>query len=127
VKLVGIVGAVIRRDLHADQHHLGLGRFRHAQQGVQVGAGGAQLQAAQGIIGAQLNDDDIRIVLAQQRRQAGFAANGGFAADAGIDQRGIDFCCCNRCCSSATQPLPRVRPYSADRLSPSTSTVFGAE
>ena len=26
----------------------------------------------------------------------------------------------SRCSSSATQPLPRARPYSADRLSPTT-------
>jgi hypothetical protein len=31
------------------------------------------------------------------------------------------------CSSRATQPLPRAIPYSADRLSPTTSTVFGAE
>src|SRR3990167_1596661 len=31
-----------------------------------------------------------------------------------------------RCSSSATQPVPRARPYSADRLSPSTSTVLPA-
>src|SRR5213595_628589 len=30
-----------------------------------------------------------------------------------------------RCSSSATQPVPRGRPYSADRLSPTTSTVGG--
>ena len=32
---------------------------------------------------------------------------------------------CRRCSSSATQPLPRARPYSADRLSPTTSTLVG--
>ena len=29
--------------------------------------------------------------------------------------------------SKLTQPLPRAKPYSADKLSPSTSTVFDAE
>src|SRR5262245_37182863 len=33
------------------------------------------------------------------------------------------FCCCRRCSSSATQPLPRASPYSAERLSPITSTL----
>jgi len=28
--------------------------------------------------------------------------------------------CCRRCSSKATQPLPRARPYSAERLSPTT-------
>jgi len=32
---------------------------------------------------------------------------------------------CSRCCISATQPLPRAMPYSADRLSPTTSTLVG--
>src|SRR5690349_10858521 len=31
-----------------------------------------------------------------------------------------------RCASSATQPVPRARPYSADRLSPSTTSVRDA-
>ena len=33
------------------------------------------------------------------------------------------FCCFSRRSSSATQPLPRAKPYSAERLSPSTSIV----
>jgi len=33
------------------------------------------------------------------------------------------FCAAMRFCSSATQPLPRAMPYSADRLSPTTSSV----
>ena len=33
------------------------------------------------------------------------------------------FCCAMRACSSATQPVPRGRPYSADRLSPTTSSL----
>ena len=33
------------------------------------------------------------------------------------------FCCAMRCSSSATQPLPRGMPYSADRLSPTTSST----
>src|SRR5882672_10316506 len=32
---------------------------------------------------------------------------------------------CRRCSSSATQPLPRAKPYSADKLSPTTSTLVG--
>src|SRR5688572_19106415 len=32
---------------------------------------------------------------------------------------------CRRCCISATHPLPRAMPYSADRLSPTTSTLAG--
>ena len=36
------------------------------------------------------------------------------------------FSLARRCSSSATQPLPRAMPYSAERLSPSTSTVAGA-
>src|SRR3546814_14028470 len=34
---------------------------------------------------------------------------------------------CNFVSSKATQPLPRAKPYSADRLSPSTSMGFDAE
>src|SRR3546814_3967600 len=37
------------------------------------------------------------------------------------------FSLCNFVSSKATQPLPRAKPYSADRLSPSTSMGFDAE
>jgi hypothetical protein len=66
-------------------------------------------------------------VLLQQGRQARAAAAGGLAADAGVDDGGVDLLLLELLFEQRDPAAPRVRPYSADRLSPSTSTVFGAE
>ena len=39
----------------------------------------------------------------------------------------LGYCSATRAESSGTQPVPRLMPYSADRLSPRTNTVRGAE
>ncbi|EEF26682.1 conserved hypothetical protein, partial [Ricinus communis] len=89
-KLVGIVAAIVGRHAHADQHHLGVGLGGGLAHGAQVGLGGRHRQAAQAVVGAQLDDHDVGLVLGQQRRQARAAAAGGLAADAGIDHDGVD-------------------------------------
>jgi len=45
-------------------------------------------QAAQRVIAAELDDDDLRLMLLEQAWQAGTPARGGVATDAGIDHRG---------------------------------------
>ncbi|MNT32686.1 hypothetical protein D3C72_1685820 [compost metagenome] len=39
----------------------------------------------------------------------------------------LGYCSETRADSKGTQPVPRLMPYSADRLSPTTNTVRGAE
>jgi hypothetical protein len=86
-----------------------------------------QRQAAQRVVAAEFDHHHRRPVLLQQGRQPRAAARGGVAADAGIDHLRQAASRARRCSSRATQPVPRGRPYSADRLSPTiTSTCAPA-
>ena len=79
-------------------------------------------QAAQRVVAAEFEDHDRRPVL---RAAAPAGASGRPTVVSplmlALTTRGADAsACARRCSSSATQPLPRGRPYSADRLSPTT-------
>ena len=81
----GVLGAVVGRDLHAEQHHPGAGLPREDDHAVEVGAGGLEGQAAQAVVAPQLDDDDRRAVHGQRPGQPGEPPGRGLAADAGID------------------------------------------
>ncbi|KAG1239993.1 hypothetical protein G6F68_018095 [Rhizopus microsporus] len=106
-----VVATIIGRNLPAHDQRLGIRFARCLGHGAQVLFGHGQRQAAQRVVRPQFQHHHRWRVLAQQRRQARHAAAGRVAADAGIDHL----------------PVPRFRPYSADRLSPTTNTVREAE
>ncbi|ANT06432.1 hypothetical protein A8B90_00015 [Bordetella pertussis] len=124
---LGVVAAVVRRDLHADHQHRCAGLARRLRHGAQIALGHVQRQAAQGIVGPQFQHDDGRRVLAQQRRQARQPAAGRIAADAGIDDAVVGGLLRNPLGQHRHPAGPARRPYSADRLSPTTRTACGAE
>ena len=84
------------------------------------------MSTPQGIVGAQFNHHKLGLVLGQQGGQAGATTGcGGFAADAGVDHVHWGFL--RRCLASGLAPpnSRRAMPYSAERLSPATSTTSG--
>ncbi len=81
----GIIQAVIRRQLHAEQQHLGSAAARLLDECSEVGFDVGDGRAAQAIIGAEFEDDDAWLMLAQGCLQASQPAGGGLAADAGVD------------------------------------------
>ena len=125
---LAVAAAVVRRQLHADDQHLGargLGRLRHRDAGWRASSRAAG-RAARRCRRARSRPGRACAARSSAGRRARPPA-GGVAADAGVDDRRADACSrARRCSSSATQPLPRSRPYSADRLSPTTRIVCGA-
>ncbi len=118
-----VLAAVVRRQLHADDQHprtRGLAGLRHRDQ---VGLRHRQRQPTQRVVAAEFDDQHRGLVLLQQCRQPRTAARRRVAADAGVDDA-------QRASSRAPDAAPAARPsrcrvrrpYSADRLSPSTST-----
>ena len=67
-EVLRVLLAVVRRHLHAQDQHFGTSRLRVAHHGAEVGLGHRRRQAAQGVVAAELDDDDARLVLRQQRR-----------------------------------------------------------
>ena len=59
--------------------------MRGVDDALQIGLRRLQRQAAQGVVGAQFQDHDVRCVFFQRAWETRRAAAGGFAADAGVD------------------------------------------
>ena len=120
-EVLAVLAAVVRRHLHADDQHPRAGGLGGARHRGQVVLRHRQRQAAQRVVAAEFEDHVRRLVLRQQRRQARAAARGGVAADAGVDDRRRRS---SRAPAAARAAPPSrcraARPYSADRLSPTT-------
>ena len=80
----GGVGAVIGRQVHADEQRARPGRLGGIEHGGEVVAHLGERQAAQTVVGAEGDDDDGRLVALQGFRQAGTAAGGGLAGNRDI-------------------------------------------
>ena len=70
--------------LYADQQYAAAGPPGCLDHRFEIGACGRKRQPAQAIVGAELQDDDIRMMLVQGAGQPGPAATGGLAAHAGV-------------------------------------------
>ena len=89
VETGGVIGAQIGRRQHAGQQDGAAPLLQAGEDGIKAGLGGGGVEAAQRIIGAQLDDDNIGIV-GQHPIEPGEAAGHGVAGDAAIDDRGVD-------------------------------------
>ena len=72
---------VIGRQAHAGEQDLGAGSLGGVDHGRQIVAHLADRQAAQTVVGAERDDDDGRLVLAQGGSEPGASAGRGFAGD----------------------------------------------
>ena len=84
VKLGSVRLAVVRRQPHAEQQHLGACGQALPDDVGQVGPGGADGRAAQAVVGTEFQDHDRGLVLAQCLVDAHPPARRGLAADAGV-------------------------------------------
>ena len=75
---------VIRRDLHAEQQHLGAGVLGEDDHPLEVGARGLEGQPPQPVVAAELEDDDGGTVYGERSGQPREAPGRGLAADAGV-------------------------------------------
>ena len=82
---LGVAGAVVGWQAHAEQQHRGPLLPAAVDQRVQVALYQLQRQPAQAVIGTQFDDAVVRLVALQQAVQAAAGGAGGGAADAGID------------------------------------------
>lgn len=81
----GVAGAVVGRQLHAEQEHFGPVLSAQLDHFPELGTQASQVQAAQAVIRAQLDDAQSGWVPGQQSWQARQPAAAGFTADRGID------------------------------------------
>ena len=98
----GIIEPIIRRDLDAGENHVGIGLADYAYDACQIGAGFAQRKPAQAIVDAEFKQQQVGLVRGKIGADARQAAARGFAADAGIDERGR-----RNTCLLYTSPSPR--------------------
>ncbi len=89
VEAVIIVGAEVARGAHADKHGGHAFLFKPGEDGVEVGGGFVRRKATQSIIGAQFDDDQLRIV-GEGPVQTGQATGGGIARDSGVGDVDIE-------------------------------------
>ncbi len=85
VEVAGIGGAVVGRNLHADQQNPRARLLRTADDGFEVPADVGDGEAAQSVVAAQFHDDDRRPMRGQCPGQPGQRAARGLAARTGID------------------------------------------
>ena len=78
-------GAVIGRQLHADQQHARSRLLRAHRHRIEVGAHGIETASAQAVVAAELDDRDRRMMRVEKRREAGASACRRVAADARVD------------------------------------------
>jgi len=89
VEAVIIVGTEVARGAHADEHGGHAFLFQPGEDGVEVGGGFVRRKATQGIIGAQFDDDQLRIV-GEGPVQTCQATGGGIARDPGVGDVDIE-------------------------------------
>ena len=88
----GVVGAVVGRDLHAEEEDAGAGCAGAAEDLAQVPLGLLERQAAQAVVAAEPHHHQVGM-LAEQPAEAGEAAGRGVAAHPGVDTRiGVPSC-----------------------------------
>src|SRR5690606_26971162 len=84
MKSIRVSRAIVRRYTHADEHDLCPGGLRAFDELGQVAFDLLKGEAAQGIVSAELHDDDLRSMYLKRSRQACLRAARRFAARAGI-------------------------------------------
>lgn len=84
LKLRDVSCAIIGRQFHADQQHLGLRAFCSFNYVVQIRLGVFDGGAAQPVVRAERHDHDSGAMLLQCPADALLPTRGGFAADAGV-------------------------------------------
>lgn len=83
---LGIAAAVVRRDADLHQERLCAGLLHLRDDLAEIALYVLRREAAQAVVGAQLNQHPARLMLFQQRGQTRQPLRGGVAADAGVDQ-----------------------------------------
>lgn len=86
LKLLRICHAIIRRELHTGQQYRCLVPTAGLDDGFQIVANGVDGRAAQPVIAAEFDDDDIRTVGLKRAFDAIASTHCGFPADAVVDQ-----------------------------------------
>ncbi len=76
---------IIRRESHSDQQHPDVSVFRHAHDLAKMRPGLGKRYAAQTIITAELDNEDVRMITVQGSRQASEPAACRITGDAGVD------------------------------------------
>ena len=84
-ELAGVVNAVIGRQLHPQQQHLGTGGLCLPNKRIEIFFCQPEWCTAQTVIGTQLNDYDTGLMCFQCCGHALQGTTGGFSADAGVN------------------------------------------
>ena len=102
IEALAVSRAVVRRHAHADEQHA-RARFLRGERSSRRDSAriASRLPPRKSVVAAELDHDDGRTVLRQQRVEARAATGGRVAADAGVDDEVADSPrTSSRCCSS---------------------------
>ena len=89
MELLSEGGAVIGRQAHADQQYFRRALLRGTDDSLEIGPHLRDGKAAQTVVCAQFQYEDVGMMTVQKCGNAAAAARGGFTADAGIDQTAV--------------------------------------
>src|SRR3954465_6349251 len=90
LELLCVMGPIVRRQLHADEHHARARLLRLLDHRAEVLPHLLQRQAAQAVVRAELENQDRRLVLHERLCDPSGATGGGLARDARVDDAIIE-------------------------------------
>lgn len=92
LKLLRVCYAIIGRQLHSRQQHSGVISLADLNDGFQVITNGFDGCAAQSVVAAEFENDDVRAVDLKRLSDAIASTHRGFATDAVVDQVSLRLC-----------------------------------